>query len=132
MSSMTKRYKWLMGIYLFVLISLIISNCWLDYHHFTKNSGFHNLTYFQRNAIRVMSLAEVVLSPFEILTSLFVNTSNVRDTENLNFFAYKMIALPFSFLWYFKTIRLRLFAFLRTKLLKQKQKVSTLLKRARS
>lgn len=61
-------------------------------------------------------LGEVVLSPFEILTSFFVNTSNVRDTENLNFFAYKMIALPFSFLWYFKTIRIQLFAFMKRKM----------------
>ena len=115
-NSMTRRYKWLIGAYLLVVLSLIVTNCVLDYHWYTTNSKFHGLTFFQRNLIRISQLAEVVLSPFEILTSFFVNTSNLRDHESLNFFIVKMIALPFSFLWYFKKIRLQFFAFLKAKL----------------
>ncbi len=118
-STMTRRYKWQIFLYLFITGSLIITNCILDYYNYASNSKFHDLTYFQRNAVRVSGLTEVILSPFQIISSLFFNIGNVRDHQNMNFFIFKMISLPFSFLWYFKTIRLQLFALLRRKLMKR-------------
>jgi hypothetical protein len=92
-------------IYLVLTFSLIITNSYIEFNGLTSNSGYHELPYWGRRAVNVSTFSEVILSPFELFKPLFIETGNLRDRESIMAIVLRFVALPFSFLLYFKSIR---------------------------
>jgi hypothetical protein len=106
---MTMRERIRILIYLGLLLSLIVVNSFLEYNSYTSNYKFHELSWFERRCVQASIMMEVILSPFEMLTTLFIETGNLRDRESIGSILMRFLALPFSFLLYFKTVRMQFF-----------------------
>lgn len=106
-----KRIK--VFVYLVLTVSLIIINSYLEFNWLTSNSGYAELPYWGRRAVNVSIFAEVILSPFELFKPLFIETGNLRDRESILSIVLRFVALPFSFLLYFKSIRIQFFRYLK-------------------
>lgn len=117
-----KRIK--VFVYLVLTLSLIIINSYLEYNWLTSNSGYAELPYWGRRAVNVSTFAEVILSPFELFSSFFIDTGNMRDRQSSTSIVLRFVAVPFSFLLYFKSIRIQFFDFLKRQFVRNTRGVS--------